>query len=68
MSDDGRHDRVIKRSLVQGMLPPEHNVVLNLPARMQEIPEARAEAQRFLKETPGLVGFWVDEFGVPTAI
>lgn len=69
---DTRQHRVIKRTLVRGLAPPEHGGVLNLPANLRNNDEARAACRR-LKEMisdkrsdlglPDLQTYFVDSAG-----
>jgi uncharacterized protein (UPF0264 family) len=71
-----RKDRVIKRSLVRGMAPPEHGGVLNLPDSLRTVPVAPRvrELIAMLGEKrreaglPDLQAFWVDKLGAQTPI
>jgi hypothetical protein len=73
---DTRKRRVIKRSLVHGMAPPEHGGVLNLPVslkttqaatRVRELIAMLAE-RRKIAGLPDLQAFWVDPSGQQTPI
>lgn len=46
LGEDTRQYRVIKRTLVRGLAPPEHGGVLNLPAELLNNPQAVAEFAR----------------------
>jgi uncharacterized protein (UPF0264 family) len=59
--EDSRRDRVIVRSLVRGLLPPEQDGYLCLPAEMKRT--ATEAAEEALARYPGLAGFWVDRYG-----
>ena len=70
--EDTRQRRVIKRTLVRGIAPPEHGGVLNLPANMLKNSEATgavAELREMLSEKrrelglPELEVSFVDSFG-----
>jgi len=41
VGQDSRPAKVIRRSLVRGLAPPEHGGVLNLPARFNEAPDSK---------------------------
>ena len=72
-----RSEKVIARSLVRGLAPPEHGGVLNLPVQLLDI-EGGAERIRALLERlhewrralglPPLQAFRVDDFGMPTSL
>jgi uncharacterized protein (UPF0264 family) len=74
---DTRQHRVIKRTLVRGLAPPEHGGVLNLPeslktatgagARLKEL-IALLRERRKAQGMPDLQAFWVDPYGAPTPI
>jgi hypothetical protein len=73
---DTRKDRIIKRSLVHGMAPPEHGGVLNLPdslntaqaaTRVRELIAMLGEKRRE-GGLPDLQAFWVDKPGGQTPI
>jgi uncharacterized protein (UPF0264 family) len=75
--EDSRQHRVIKRSLVRGLAPPEHGGVLNLPealkntkGAMPRIRELISMLQESRKDAglPELQAFWVDPTGRPTPI
>ena len=77
IGEDTRQYRIIKRSLVRGLAPPEHGGVLNLPSSLQTVPGASARVQELIAlltskrrslGLPELKSFWVDEFGAPTPI
>lgn len=69
---DTRQHRVIKRTLVRGLAPPEHDGVLNLPISLRNNDEARAACYR-MKEMisdkrrdlglPELQSYFVDSTG-----
>jgi hypothetical protein len=75
---DTRKRRVIKRSLVHGMAPPEHGGVLNLPVSLKTasggVPPPVRELIAMLGEKrreaalPDLQAFWVDPSGQQTPI
>lgn len=77
VGEDTRQHRVIKRTLVRGLAPPEHGGVLNFPdilknasgatGRIQEL-VAKQRAYRKASGFPDLQAFWVDSAGHPTAI
>ena len=69
---DTRQHRVIKRSLVCGLAPPEHGGVLNLPLAFQETSESRdacLQLHRMISERrtqlgmPPLKTYYVDAMG-----
>lgn len=72
---DSRRHRVIKRSLVRGLAPPEHGGVLNLPEKIKKVEGAKERVKELVKllrdrrkalGLPELQAFWVDPFGRPT--
>jgi uncharacterized protein (UPF0264 family) len=74
---DTRQHRVIKRSLVRGLVAPEHGGVLNFPAKMKdnraavrEINALREELAELRREQrlPELQSFFVNGFGDPEPI
>ena len=74
---DTRQYRVIKRSLVRGIAPPEHGGVLNIPESLKTVPDGNARIKELIAllrdrrkalGLPNLRAFWVDSFGQPTAI
>jgi uncharacterized protein (UPF0264 family) len=75
---DTRKDRVIKRSLVRGMAPPELGGVLNLPVSLRTasggVPAAVRDliamlgAKRREAGLPDLQAFWVETSGSQTPI
>jgi uncharacterized protein (UPF0264 family) len=75
---DTRKRRVIKRSLVHGMAPPEHGGVLNLPASLRTasggVPPlvrdliAMLGAERREAGLPNLQAFWLETSGNETPI
>ena len=69
---DTRQHRIIKRTLVRGLAPPEHGGVLNFPAKMKQSREALHEIKmlhaeladmRIKQGFPELQCFFVDRFG-----
>jgi len=75
--EDTRQHRVIKRSLVRGLAPPEHGGVLNFPAGMKDNPEAMEHVRALIAELsearrklgwPELESFFVDRYGNPEPI
>jgi uncharacterized protein (UPF0264 family) len=77
MGEDTRQLRVIKRTLVRGLAPPEHGGVLNIPLEWKTKPEAMEDvrrvrelifAQRAVLDLPALQVFFVDRFGETTSI
>lgn len=69
---DTRQHRVIKRSLVRGLAPPEHGGVLNIPAEWRSNPKAVSEIKRLQEliikgrerlNLPPLETFFVDPAG-----
>jgi uncharacterized protein (UPF0264 family) len=75
--EDTRQHRVIKRSLVRGLAPPEHGGVLNVPEALKTVKGALASVRELiamLRESrktaglPALHTFWVDPSGHPTPI
>lgn len=76
VGEDSRQHRVISRTLVRGLAPPEHGGVLNLPAALQSTPGAAEvcdELRRKVAEgrarlgLPELQTFYVDSAGAITA-
>lgn len=76
-SADTRQHRVIKRSLVRGLAPPEHGGVLNLPIELRDQAGAKPVITQLIESLterraaqglPPLESFWVDRFGDPTSI
>ncbi|WP_448192061.1 (5-formylfuran-3-yl)methyl phosphate synthase [Azospirillum sp. sgz301742] len=74
---DTRQHRVIRRTLVRGLAPPEHGGVLNLPEGLREIDGAAARARDLMALVrdgrrelglPDLEAFWVDRYGAQTRI
>ena len=72
VSEDTRQHRIIARSLVRGMAPPEHGGVLNLPAQLRDSHEAMSacthlremlSARRKEQGLPELATFYVDSEG-----
>jgi uncharacterized protein (UPF0264 family) len=72
VGENTRQHRVIKRTLVRGMAPPEHGGVLNLPAEFQSVKgaiEACEELRRKIGEgrkklgLPALQTYYVDADG-----
>lgn len=75
--EDTRQHRVIKRSLVRGLAPPEDGGVLNFPEALKTVKGAMARVRELivmLRESrkasglPDLQAFWVDPYGQPTPI
>lgn len=74
--EDTRQHRVIKRSLVRGLAPPEHGGVLNVPEALKTATGAASRVRELiamLRESrtsglPDLQAFWVDPSGQPTPI
>ncbi|HEX8695967.1 MAG TPA: (5-formylfuran-3-yl)methyl phosphate synthase [Longimicrobium sp.] len=70
--EDTRQHRIIRRTLVRGLAPPEHGGVLNIPARLKDDPAAQgairdlrervAEGRRALG-LPALETYFVDRNG-----
>lgn len=77
VGEDTRQHRVIKRTLVRGLAPPEHGGVLNLPEalksasggsrRVGELTALLREGRKSLG-LPDLQAFWVDQYGQQTPI
>ncbi len=76
VGENTRQHRVIKRTLVRGIAPPEHGGVLNLPAELQNVKGAREaceEVRRKIAEgrkklgLPVLETYYVDVDGGITA-
>jgi uncharacterized protein (UPF0264 family) len=72
---DTRQHRVIKRTLVRGLAPPEQGGVLNLPVSMKKSQEAMRSIKALCKELveerrkqdlPDLECFFVDRYGIAT--
>lgn len=77
IGENTRQYRIIRRSLVRGLAPPEHGGVLNLPSSLQAVPGAMVRVQELITlltnkrralGLPELESYWVDEFGTPTPI
>lgn len=77
VGENTRQHRVIRRSLVRGLAPPEHGGVLNIPEVLKTVKGANARVQELmttLREArqasglPELKAFWVDAFGMQTPI
>lgn len=69
---DTRQHRVIKRTLVRGLTPPEHGGVLNIPVTMRDNAEAMHDVRRLQEKLraaredhgwPPLITNYVDSFG-----
>jgi hypothetical protein len=69
---DTRQFRIIKRSLVCGLAPPELGGVLNLPAELKNVKKAIPRIRELIEVVgegrkklgfPELKSFWVDSFG-----
>jgi hypothetical protein len=76
VGEDTRQHRVISRTLVRGLAPPEHGGVLNLPAAFLNIPGAVALCDELRAKVakgrarlglPDLRTFYVDAAGAITA-
>lgn len=72
-TSDTRQHRVIKRTLVRGLAPPEHGGVLNLPLDLREANSPKLQAlvdllssERKAQDLPPLQTYWVDKFGAQT--
>jgi len=74
---DTRQYRVIKRSLVRGLAPPEHGGVLNLPVALKTQAGAQETIRALLASIgdvrqklglPPLKSFWVDRYGDPKPV
>ncbi len=72
---DTRQHRVIKRTLVRGLAPPEHGGLLNLPDSMKQSQEAmrtikalctELAEERRRQSLPDLECFFVDRYGKAT--
>lgn len=59
--EDSRRDRVIVRSLVRGLAPPEQGGHLWLPQEMK--PRSGEAVREVLDRFPGLTGHWADRYG-----
>ncbi|MER6154471.1 (5-formylfuran-3-yl)methyl phosphate synthase [Streptomyces sp. NPDC001868] len=59
--EDSRRDRVIVRSLVRGLVPPEQGGYLWLPQEMK--PRSGEAVREVLHRFPGLTGHWADRYG-----
>lgn len=73
--DDTRLDRVIRRNLVRGLVPPEQNGILNLPLEIvgrqgaaEDIANLRALLSGYRRDEglPEIQTFFVDAYGDPT--
>jgi hypothetical protein len=76
VGEDSRQHRVISRTLVRGLAPPEHGGVLNLPAALQDSTDAAAACDelrckiaeaRAQLGLPELATYYVDSKGHITA-
>ena len=70
--EDTRQQRIIKRQLVAGLVPPEQGGVLNIPVAMKDLPAAVQDVHRLIEmlrtkraaqDLPPVQAFWVDNFG-----
>jgi len=75
--EDTRQQRIIKRSLVAGLVPPEQGGVLNVPIAMKDNAAAVADVKRLIEMIgakrahqglPPLRAFWVSKSGEMEAI
>jgi uncharacterized protein (UPF0264 family) len=75
--ENTRQRRIIKRTLVRGLAAPEDGGVLNLPAALQSNSNAKPIITNLIELVrsgrrqlglPELQAFWVDIYGMPTAI
>lgn len=75
--NDTRQHRVIKRTLVRGLVPPEHGGVLNLPEALKSVKGAMDRVQELISMLrehrkvcglPDLKAYWVDPHGKSTLI
>ncbi|GAA1960701.1 (5-formylfuran-3-yl)methyl phosphate synthase [Kitasatospora viridis] len=58
-----RHDRVVRRTLVSGLVPPEQGGRLVLPARMADSPGLREDLDTLLKLHPDLTAYQAGAYG-----
>jgi uncharacterized protein (UPF0264 family) len=74
-SVETRADKVIARTLVRGLAPPEYGGVLNLPATLRHNTQAAGAVEqlvalisqkRALHHLPALQAYWVDDMGKAT--
>lgn len=75
--EDTRQHRVIKRSLVRGLAPPEHGGVLNIPDSLRTVPGGPVRVRELIAllrdryrasgQDP-VPAFWVDSAGKQTPI
>lgn len=65
---DSRRDRVTKRWLVRGLVPPEQGGCLNLPSYMKNNKEAVEAIDSLRAGYPDLDCFWVDPAGNPEKV
>jgi uncharacterized protein (UPF0264 family) len=75
--ENTRQQRVIKRTLVRGLAPPEHGGVLNLPVALKSVSGAAARVKdlvallrdgRKALGLPDVSAFWVDSYGAQTPV
>jgi uncharacterized protein (UPF0264 family) len=75
--EDTRQQRIIKRNLVTGLIPPEQGGTLNLPAALRAHAAAVADVTRLIdmigrkrveQGLPALRAYWTDKFGALEAI
>jgi hypothetical protein len=71
-AEDTRQQRIIKRRLVAGLVPPEQGGVLNIPMAMKTNPRAIEDVQRLIamlqrkradQQLPPLRSCWIDRDG-----
>ncbi len=60
---DTRHERATRRSLVQGLVPPEQGGCLNLPNGWRQAGGTTESVQRLRAMLPGLPVYWVNRYG-----
>jgi uncharacterized protein (UPF0264 family) len=70
--EDTRQQRIIKRRLVAGLIPPEQGGVLNIPQAMKTNPSAVSDVHRLIdtlvakraeQSLPPLLAYWVSKYG-----
>lgn len=74
-SSDTRQYRIIKRNMVKGIVPPEHEGVLNIPVKFKSSSKAMSEINRLKdmlkrerekQNLPALKCYFIDAFGEQT--
>ena len=71
-AEDTRQQRIIKRNLVAGLVPPEQGGVLNIPIEMKANPNAVQDVHRLIdmlqhkraeQRLPPLHSYWINRDG-----